>query len=102
MENLTIGHFLDEVEAAIRIEAIKWSGDLNALDILLLNHRKFGLLLMEKYSGRELSEYMAFCGILGTEGLRVFEENNRLSVAAMRLTLKQVADDAHDAKSQQH
>ena len=105
MENTTIGHFLDEVEAAIRIEAIKseWGGGSTALDVLLLNHRSWCLLLMEKYSGRELSEYTPFCGILGAEGLfAAFEENSRLHVAAMRSTLKQIADDAHDAKSQQH
>jgi hypothetical protein len=102
MENLTIGQLLDEIEAAIRIEAIKWSSVPEALNILLLNHRKFGLLLLEKYAGRELSEYMALDDIAESEGCQAFAEINRLHGRAMRLTLNHLADDAHDAKSRQH
>ena len=99
MKDLTIGQLFDEVEATIRAEATEWSGGSATLDILLLNHRKFSLLLMEKCTGRELSEYMALDDI---DDCQEFSEIGRLHGRAIRSTLKQIADDAHDAKSQQH
>ena len=110
MKDLTIGQLFDEVEATIRAEATEWSDGSATLDILLLNHRKFSLLLMEKCTGRELSEYMALDDIsLGymtlddiSDDYQEFSDINRLHGRAIRSTLKQIADDAHDAKSQQH
>ena len=101
MKDLTIGQIFDEAEAIIRAESTKWSDGSStlALGVLLISHRKFSLLLMEKYTGRELSEYMTLDDI---DDCQEFSEIGSLHGRAIRSTLKQIADDAHDAKSQQH
>lgn len=85
---VTIGDLLDQVEQGIKSVAAERGYDATVLKILLLNHRKFCLMLIQDSAGQSLSELTPLDEVAEMPGYEAFEKISFLHGKSMALTLR--------------